>query len=823
VPNIFFVYELVTFPPLPPTLSSPPNGATDQATTVTLDWNISAGATSYQVQVSTDTSFTQIIVDTSGLTVDAYVVSGLANSTQYWWRVRATNAGGTSNWSTVWSFTTTVAAPPPPVLVSPGNGSTNQPIPVILDWNASPGATSYQVQVSTDASFTQIIEDTSGLTVDVYVVSGLANNTQYWWRVRATNTGGTSNWSPVWNFSTIVAAPPPPVLVSPVDGATNQPIPVTLDWNVSPGAASYQVQVSTDASFTQIIEDTSGLTVDTYMVSGLANSTRYWWRVRATNTGGTSNWSISRSFSTSIVLNPPPADTANVDLSATVSLALPPGTPTVAESLFYRRAGETAYGSTPMTRNADSINGIVPGDFVTLRGVEYYVKVTVPGGQEIFVNTSGNPGVIRVAVGTIPSPLTQERVTYKMVSVPLSLQMTGVKDVLDDDFGEYDPRLWRLFRWEGGAYQEYLLIDSSFSPGTSFWLISHEGKSFDVDGGLSVDSDNPFTITLQPGWNQIASPFAFRTMWDTTGLSGVSLPSRFDGVEYQMPTNVLEPWDGYFVENTGTSPIQVSVQPREIPLGKVPATPSDGEGSDFELRLAATLEGSGFMDSHNYVGLHPDARTGRDRFDIAEPPAIGDNLGLSVIDGTERFMRNVKPPTDEGHFWDFLLTSSIAGRAHVALTQSGEVPAGFSIFVLDNDRFMMIPIEENSFLAEVENAAEVRSFRVIIGTGQFAEANSGGIPLVPLSYLLEQNFPNPFNPETTIRYQLSERTHVLLEVFNILGQRVKTLVNEEQVTGLYSAIWRGDNIAGSPVGSGVYFYRLTTREFVSTRKLVLIR
>jgi len=135
----------------------------------------------------------------------------------------------------------------------------------------------------------------------------------------------------------------------------------------------------------------------------------------------------------------------------------------------------------------------------------------------------------------------------------------------------------------------------------------------------------------------------------------------------------------------------------------------------------------------------------------------------------------------------------------------------------------VIPVEEDFFVIAIEQPSEVHNIRVILGTADFAEKNSGGIPLIPLEYQLEQNFPNPFNPQTTIRYQLSERTDVSLEIFNIVGQRVRTLVREEQVTGSYSVIWAGQNDAGNKVGSGVYFYRLLTTDFVQTKKLVLLR
>ncbi|MBI4548287.1 MAG: T9SS type A sorting domain-containing protein, partial [Ignavibacteriae bacterium] len=129
---------------------------------------------------------------------------------------------------------------------------------------------------------------------------------------------------------------------------------------------------------------------------------------------------------------------------------------------------------------------------------------------------------------------------------------------------------------------------------------------------------------------------------------------------------------------------------------------------------------------------------------------------------------------------------------------------------------------EKVFDIELGEAHSKRSFKVIIGTQEYAERQSEGIPLVPFEYALEQNYPNPFNPETRIRYQLSKRSHVVLEIYNLLGQRIRTLVDEEQRTGVHAVVWTGINDIGYSVASGVYIYRLRAGDFISNRKLLLI-
>jgi hypothetical protein len=92
-----------------PVLSSPANAATGVSTSPTLSWNASTGADSYQAQVSTSSGFSTTVFDKSGITTTSTAVAGLANGTVYYWRARATNSAGSSDWSAVWSFTTAPA------------------------------------------------------------------------------------------------------------------------------------------------------------------------------------------------------------------------------------------------------------------------------------------------------------------------------------------------------------------------------------------------------------------------------------------------------------------------------------------------------------------------------------------------------------------------------------------------------------------------------------------------------------------------------------------------------------------------------------------
>ena len=95
--------------------------------------------------------------------------------------------------------------------------------------------------------------------------------------------------------------------------------------------------------------------------------------------------------------------------------------------------------------------------------------------------------------------------------------------------------------------------------------------------------------------------------------------------------------------------------------------------------------------------------------------------------------------------------------------------------------------------------------------------------VLPDEFKLMQNFPNPFNPATTIEYSVPTKCQVSIEVFNILGQNVRTLVNETKAAGNYRTEWNGSDEAGKTVATGVYFYRLRSGDVTHTKKMVMIK
>jgi len=329
-----------------PLLVTPANGTVDLTITPILTWSGVPTATSYRVQVSQDSLFSIPSFDTVLSAITVMIPSGkITTNTKYFWRANATNSVGTGAWSTIWNFTTAPLIPNAPVLAQPINGAVNQPTSVTFIWyksleqlvtkannktkvrvfkDGSLTISKYWIEYSTDSTFTNSVTRDTTLTDTTKSVTGLNNLATYYWRVRSLNQTGWGNFSAVWKFTTIIATPAAPTLITPVNNATCIALTPTMTWGAVAGALSYRLQISTDSTFGTTTWDTSGVagTSATVQTGKLNNFTKYYWRVNATNSGGTGAWSLIWNFTTMLgtpTLISPPNNATNVSLTPTLT------------------------------------------------------------------------------------------------------------------------------------------------------------------------------------------------------------------------------------------------------------------------------------------------------------------------------------------------------------------------------------------------------------------------------------------------------------------------------------------------------------------------
>jgi hypothetical protein len=199
---------------------------------------------------------------------------------------------------------------PYPDLIYPGNGSTGLPQSLTLQWSKVAGAKSYRIQVDTTATFNSaslvnVTQDsTAGAANQQYSLSGLIVGKKYFWRLQSIiqiwsspALYDTSDWTPTYNFRTLLA---PPTLATPLNNYLGSALNPTLYWNIVNGADTYRLQVSTDPAFGSFIYNGTS-TTSSQLIGTLSYNSTYYWRVCArSNQGDSSAWSSSWNFKTKL-------------------------------------------------------------------------------------------------------------------------------------------------------------------------------------------------------------------------------------------------------------------------------------------------------------------------------------------------------------------------------------------------------------------------------------------------------------------------------------------------------------------------------------------
>lgn len=190
--------------------SQPKDDSTDTPIDLQLTWFPNISALDYDFQVSTDSLFNNLVIDSSGITDTFYTITNeLENGITYYWHVKGNNPEIESAYWKVRNFTTVPLPPEIPLLVSPANNETDiDSNLVILDWGASARAVTYTLQFSDIDDFSNLIIDENGLTATQDTVSDLNEATVYYWKVMAHNSGGDSDWSDSFQFRTTYPAIP---------------------------------------------------------------------------------------------------------------------------------------------------------------------------------------------------------------------------------------------------------------------------------------------------------------------------------------------------------------------------------------------------------------------------------------------------------------------------------------------------------------------------------------------------------------------------------------------------------------------------------------
>ena len=524
----------------------------------------------------------------------------------------------------------------------------------------------------------------------------------------------------------------------------------------------------------------------------------------------------------------------------TLKVAYSGSSGTATGTIYYRQGGTASYQTAAMIPGTgDSLQYNLSADLLTIRGYEYYLEVT-RGIYLSRVGSASSPLVFRVSLTNEQAQNTSATATQRYRIIGLPLNITGsntLASVFEDDLGVYNTSQWRVGRYNATteAVDEFNNADP-VQPGNGYWLITAEPQTFGAAGvsvrpNRVIGANSYLSVPLEEGWNQLANPFGFRIAWNEILFEvGGTVHSHpvpntviedsaysYNGTGYDT-YNAIPTWEGVFVlcnqaNVTALMPYKLTtVAPKIAPLKDQPVY------SDFFWNIEVQLKTDKFSDESNFIGIRPDALEGPDNYDFSEPPAAPEapRLGFRIPDDDDRLRRSdYRPPFTDGAVWE--VDISKAPDRTIRIVGLKSIPDNMETWMVTDDGRKY----DLSAGVEINIPDKVTSARLIIGNRSYTRDEIAS--LLPTKFALEQNYPNPFNPQTSIRFALPNNGFVALEIYNVLGQKVKTLIEKELPAGYHTVVWNGDDNNGKESASGVYFYRLISGDKSAYKKMLLIK
>jgi len=330
-----------------------------------------------------------------------------------------------------------------------------------------------------------------------------------------------------------------------------------------------------------------------------------------------------------------------------------------------------------------------------------------------------------------------------------------------------------LYGFDGFYTSEMELV-----PGAGYWLNFQEADTTAITG-------SPFTslmVSLTEGWNLISGNSVVTNVGNISDPGNIIVPGTCYGFnETYINSDQLTPGNGYW--------IYASADGNIIILSNLTAKPI----STFTDRTEIANKIS-FNNSELYFGVSiPEEE--RNSYKLPPKPPLG------AFDA--RFSGDTK------------LVETFGNIEVMNNTQELFISYSINIDEDDDKSWLLISSENEEY--ELEDSGQ------LILNGSVGHFTLSRVSLIPTSFSISQNFPNPFNPITSINYIVPENSAIAISIYNLSGQKITDLVDSYIQTGMYTVTWDGMNHKGLSVPSGVYIYTFETYSFKSMKKMILIK
>ena len=337
--------------------------------------------------------------------------------------------------------------------------------------------------------------------------------------------------------------------------------------------------------------------------------------------------------------------------------------------------------------------------------------------------------------------------------------------------------------------------------------------------GYSVPLE-PYEIKLHQGANMVGSPFPFPVRAELS--EGVDGPYKYgsDLKEGWADTNVFEPWAGYAVDSPSDS--------GKITFYPIQDTTIAARTTNSGWRLNLDLSSNSSFDRTSAIGRCDACEEDVDMNDMRLLPSLTQRVYISLDiknDGQFDHSKDLRSTSEFNGVWNMRVNRP---NAEGSLTLKGayenDRPNDLVLMIVNvSTREVLKNFPVESF--ELSNMnSEFNDFKVVAGEEAYVLSMVDEIlNSIPTEFSLGQNYPNPFNPVTKMDISLPLTGDVTLVIYNILGQKVRTIFSGELNYGYHTMQWNGLDDQGLRVSSGVYFSEFRTRDHRKTKKMLLLK
>ena len=391
---------------------------------------------------------------------------------------------------------------------------------------------------------------------------------------------------------------------------------------------------------------------------------------------------------------------------------------------------------------------------------------------------------------------------------------------------------WQIF-WDNGQAANYLIpCDGgdrfACKAGRAFWILSTNPLRINTRQitAAPLNEKGRAEIELHQGWNLITNPYRIPISWlRIKEANHIPLPSKlwsFEGT-FNSEVRIIESYKGYYFNNNTDPPLESL----EIPFIQAdPKLQEPVSEAGYLWKVDINLECEEIVDRSAYIALDKEAGKELDAFEYSKPRGAGAIPSVYFHrpewnSDYPDYANDVRPSTNTIEEWTFNVQAPKNQEAELSFTGIEDIPEAYSVYLINHNNEIFIDLQEQSTY-KFKPAKNISSFSILIGDADKVEHALQKI--VPIEFALHQNFPNPFNPETTIPFTLPTKSFITIKIYSLLGREIKTLISKSYEAGTHYLSWDGCDQNGFRVASGIYIYRMTTAAGENfKRKLILLK